>query len=58
MASSAYGKAALDRKCGRVRAATKGSRNRTLYVASRCIGELITGGEIAESDVRTSLEAY
>ena len=55
--STAYGKAALDQESRRVRAARVGTRNRTLYTAARCIGELIAGGDVLESDARVSLEA-
>jgi len=52
--TSHYGRQALNRECDNIRCAT--SRHTQVYASARNIGELVAGGEIAESDARASLE--
>lgn len=50
-----YGKAALERECRNVSTAAEGQRNATLNRSSLAIGQLVAGGEVAESDAVAEL---
>ena len=51
-----YGKKALEEECKRILDALDGQRNNTIFKASATIGELVAGGEVAESDAVSALE--
>ncbi len=53
--SSGYAQAALVRECEKVASTAQGSRNHQLNVAAFSLGQLVAGGELAESDARTGL---
>lgn len=48
---SEYGRTALEAEASKVSSAPEGSRNNTLNNAALCLGELVAGGELDESDV-------
>ena len=51
-----YGRKALEEERNRILEAPDGQRHNTIYKASATIGELVAGGEIAESDAVSALE--
>lgn len=53
--SSGYGKAALNRETARVAFAPEGQRNDTLNRAAFALGQLVAGGEIAETEAQARL---
>ncbi|WP_143735652.1 DUF3987 domain-containing protein [Microbulbifer mangrovi] len=55
--TSRYGHAALDSAYQRVRVTKEGSRNNSLNEEAYCIGQLIGGGEIDESEAMNVLRA-
>ncbi|OQA10845.1 MAG: DNA repair protein RadA [Firmicutes bacterium ADurb.Bin373] len=48
---SAYGWTALESECDKVHSAPNGIRNITLNTAALCLGQLVAGGELDESEV-------
>jgi hypothetical protein len=52
---SGYLDAALTAEAERVRTASEGERNHVLYTAAVALGQLVAGGALSESDVRTVL---
>lgn len=52
-----YAEAALVRESARVRNAPEGTRNATLNRAAFSLGQLVSGGALAEHEVRAALEA-
>lgn len=53
---SAYLTAALRAEAGRVRTAPAGQRNHALYLAAVALGQLVAGGAITQTQVRSVLE--
>ena len=51
-----YGRKALEEERKRILEAPDGQRHNTIYKASATIGELVAGGEVAESDAVSALE--
>lgn len=51
-----YGKGAIRNISAEMVAATKGTRNNTLFICAASMGNLVGGGEIAEADARAALE--
>ena len=54
-ATTPYGRAALDEEYQALAHCPEGQRNNTLNRAAFCLGQLVAGGEIAESDAREAL---
>lgn len=52
---SAYLRAVLTKEAQHVREATEGGRNHGLFAAACCLGELIAGGSLTESDAAGTL---
>ncbi|PRW63028.1 bifunctional DNA primase/polymerase [Actinopolyspora mortivallis] len=53
---SGYLKAALGAEADRVRTATPGTRNHTLFLAACALGQLVAGGALTEAEVRHVLQ--
>jgi len=53
--STGYAQAALVRECEKVASTLQGSRNHQLNAAAFNLGQLVSGGELSESDARTGL---
>jgi hypothetical protein len=53
--TTVWGQHALDSECAKLRTAKPGSRNSQVFASSRCVGELVAGGEVEESQALAAL---